>query len=65
MWSGLYNALLFAAALLAVPYYGAKMLLTGKYRKSLGPKFGRRLPGDRLRWREARGSGSMPSPSAR
>ena len=44
MWSGLYNALLFAAALFAVPYYGARMLLTGKYRKSLGPKFGRLAP---------------------
>ena len=44
MWSGLYNVLLFAAALFAVPYYGARMLLTGKYRKSLGPKFGRHLP---------------------
>jgi 3-deoxy-D-manno-octulosonic-acid transferase len=43
-WSGLYNALLFAAAILAVPYYGARMLLTGKYRKSLGPKFGRISP---------------------
>jgi 3-deoxy-D-manno-octulosonic-acid transferase len=40
-WSGLYNVLLFAAALFAVPFYGMKMLLTGKYRKSLGPKFGR------------------------
>ena len=40
MWSGLYNALLFAAAVFAVPFYGARMLLTGKYRKSLGPKFG-------------------------
>ncbi|MDP1991103.1 MAG: 3-deoxy-D-manno-octulosonic acid transferase [Syntrophales bacterium] len=39
-WSGLYNVLLFAAAVFAVPFYGAKMLLTGKYRKSLGPKFG-------------------------
>ncbi len=44
-WSGLYNALLFTAAVFAVPYYGAKMLLTGKYRKSLGPKFGRLSPG--------------------
>jgi len=40
MWSGLYNALLVAAAVIGVPYYGARMLLTGKYRKSLGPKFG-------------------------
>ena len=44
MWSGLYNALLAAAAILAVPYYGVKMAVTGKYRKSLGPKLGRRLP---------------------
>ena len=43
-WSGLYNALLFAASVFAVPYYGARMLLTGKYRKSLGPKFGRFSP---------------------
>jgi 3-deoxy-D-manno-octulosonic-acid transferase len=44
MWSGFYNALLFAAALFAAPYYGARMILTGKYRKSLGPKFGRLAP---------------------
>src|SRR5574340_321000 len=44
MWSGLYNALLVTAAVFAFPFYGARMLLTGKYRKSLGPKFGRRLP---------------------
>ena len=43
-WSGLYNALLFAAAVFAVPYYGVKMFLTGKYRRSLGPKFGRVSP---------------------
>ncbi|MDO8784745.1 MAG: glycosyltransferase N-terminal domain-containing protein, partial [Syntrophales bacterium] len=36
----LYNVLLCTAALFAVPYYLAKMLLTGKYRKSLGQKFG-------------------------
>ncbi|MFA4917037.1 MAG: 3-deoxy-D-manno-octulosonic acid transferase [Syntrophales bacterium] len=36
----LYNILLWIAALLAVPYYLAKMILTGKYRKSLGQKFG-------------------------
>ena len=36
----LYNILLMIVALFAVPYYGVKMLLTGKYRKSLGPKFG-------------------------
>jgi 3-deoxy-D-manno-octulosonic-acid transferase len=39
-WSGLYNTLLLAAAVFAVPFYGARMLLTGKYRRSLGPKFG-------------------------
>jgi 3-deoxy-D-manno-octulosonic-acid transferase len=43
-WSGVYNALLLAAALPAVPYYGLQMLLTGKYRRSLGPKFGRIPP---------------------
>lgn len=43
-WSILYNALLVLAAVFAVPYYGARMLLTGKYRKSLGPKFGRLDP---------------------
>ncbi|HVO67478.1 MAG TPA: 3-deoxy-D-manno-octulosonic acid transferase [Syntrophales bacterium] len=36
----LYNILLLIAALLALPYYALKMMLTGKYRKSLGPKFG-------------------------
>jgi len=36
----LYNILLWIAALFAVPYYLAKMILTGKYRKSLGQKFG-------------------------
>ena len=40
MWSGLYNALLVVAAVFVVPFYGARMLLTGKYRKSFGPKFG-------------------------
>ncbi|MHB8771478.1 MAG: 3-deoxy-D-manno-octulosonic acid transferase [Syntrophales bacterium] len=44
MWSVLYNALLAAAAVIAVPVYGVKMALTGKYRKSIGPKLGRRLP---------------------
>lgn len=32
------------AAVFAVPFYGARMLLTGKYRRSLGPKFGRLSP---------------------
>jgi 3-deoxy-D-manno-octulosonic-acid transferase len=36
----LYNILLLIGALFALPYYGVKMLLTGKYRKSLCPKFG-------------------------
>jgi len=44
-WSGLYNGLLLAASFVAVPYYGARMLLTGKYRRSFGPKFGRLTPG--------------------
>ena len=44
MWSFIYNALLFAAAFIAIPFYGARTLLTGKYRKSLLPKLGMRLP---------------------
>jgi 3-deoxy-D-manno-octulosonic-acid transferase len=36
----LYNILLLVAAVFAVPYYAVRMILTGKYRKSLGPKFG-------------------------
>jgi 3-deoxy-D-manno-octulosonic-acid transferase len=36
----LYNILLVMAALLALPYYAIKMALTGKYSKSMGPKFG-------------------------
>lgn len=36
----LYDLLLVASALLAAPYYGAVMLLRGKYRRSLGPKLG-------------------------
>ena len=51
-WSGLYNALLLAAALVAVPWYGGKLLLTGKYRRSLGPKFGRLAPEAVARLRE-------------
>jgi 3-deoxy-D-manno-octulosonic-acid transferase len=35
-----YNLSLFIAACLAVPYYVLKMALTGKYRRSLGDKFG-------------------------
>jgi 3-deoxy-D-manno-octulosonic-acid transferase len=36
----LYNIVLFIAACLAVPFYLLKMALTGKYRRSLGAKFG-------------------------
>jgi len=36
----LYNILLTLAALLIVPYYGFRILFTGKYRCSVGPKFG-------------------------
>lgn len=36
----LYNILLLIAALFVFPYYALKMTFTGKYRKSLGPKFG-------------------------
>jgi 3-deoxy-D-manno-octulosonic-acid transferase len=50
LWLGIYNTLLVTAALFALPYYGAKMLLTGKYRKSLGPKFGRLTPGKASGW---------------
>jgi 3-deoxy-D-manno-octulosonic-acid transferase len=40
----LYNILLTLAAALAVPYYGAKILFTGKYRHSIGPKLGFNRP---------------------
>jgi len=40
MWSLGYNLLLLFTAIFAIPYYGVKMLLTGKYRHSLGPKLG-------------------------
>jgi 3-deoxy-D-manno-octulosonic-acid transferase len=40
----LYNILLTVAAALAVPYYGAKILFTGKYRHSIGPKLGLNPP---------------------
>lgn len=36
----IYNLLLFVSAIFAVPYFFLKMLLTGKYKNSLGPKFG-------------------------
>jgi 3-deoxy-D-manno-octulosonic-acid transferase len=45
MWLGLYNVLLVAAAFLGIPFYGTKMLFTGKYRRSFGPKLGFPLPG--------------------
>jgi 3-deoxy-D-manno-octulosonic-acid transferase len=35
-----YNLLLPLAALIGLPYYAVRMLVTGKYRKSLGPKLG-------------------------
>ena len=40
MYTFLYNILLLFAALFLLPYYAYKILLTGKYRRSLGPKFG-------------------------
>ena len=40
----LYNILLTLAAALAIPYYGARILFTGKYRHSMGPKFGLNRP---------------------
>jgi len=40
----LYNIILFIFSLFAIPYYGLKMLFTGKYRHSLGPKFGINRP---------------------
>jgi 3-deoxy-D-manno-octulosonic-acid transferase len=36
----LYNFLLTVAAAFVIPYYGLKILFTGKYRSSVGPKFG-------------------------
>lgn len=35
-----YNFILLVAAVFLVPYYGLKMIVTGKYRKSIGSKFG-------------------------
>ncbi|MBW2636616.1 MAG: hypothetical protein JRC86_03665 [Deltaproteobacteria bacterium] len=46
MYTFSYNILLAFAALLLAPYYGAKIVLTGKYRKSIGPKFGIAAAGD-------------------
>lgn len=36
----IYNILLALGTIFLVPYYGAKILFTGKYRKSIGPKLG-------------------------
>ncbi len=36
----LYNILLALGMIFLVPFYGAKILFTGKYRKSIGPKLG-------------------------
>jgi 3-deoxy-D-manno-octulosonic-acid transferase len=36
----MYNILLFAGSLVLIPYFGLKMLLTGKYRQSFGQKLG-------------------------
>jgi 3-deoxy-D-manno-octulosonic-acid transferase len=36
----LYNIVLALGMIILVPYYGAKILFTGKYRKSIGPKLG-------------------------
>ena len=36
-----YNVVLAVAAVMALPYYGLRMALTGKYRRSLGAKLGR------------------------
>ena len=41
MASLIYNAILMAASVVLIPYWGLKILVTGKYRKSLGPKLGR------------------------
>jgi len=40
-----YNIILFISSLFLLPYYLLKMTFTGKYRKSLGPKFGLIEPG--------------------
>ncbi|MCU0581379.1 MAG: hypothetical protein MUF26_02865, partial [Syntrophales bacterium] len=36
----LYNIILFAVALVLLPYFAVKVALTGKYRRSIGPKLG-------------------------
>lgn len=40
----LYNIALSVAAVFLIPYYGLKILFTGKYRSSVGPKFGFNRP---------------------
>lgn len=35
-----YNIILFSAALILLPYFAVKVALTGKYRRSIGPKLG-------------------------
>lgn len=40
IYSRFYNIVLFAAAFFLIPYYAVRIILTGKYRKSIGPKFG-------------------------
>jgi len=42
-----YNLLLFIASFFLIPYYGIKIVLTGKYRRSIGPKLGFTPPGTR------------------
>ena len=36
----LYNILLFIAAFFLIPFFAVKIVFAGKYRKSIGPKFG-------------------------
>ena len=36
----LYNTLLFIAAFFLIPFFAVKIVFAGKYRKSIGPKFG-------------------------
>jgi 3-deoxy-D-manno-octulosonic-acid transferase len=40
MYYVIYNLLLAVGMIFLVPYYGAKILFAGKYRKSIGPKLG-------------------------
>ena len=41
MLYAIYNILLLAGSLVLIPYFGLKMLITGKYRQSFGQKLGR------------------------